>query len=148
VGLVLGERLGDLRARAVARAQEERARRSDAGARARGRREAGVQRHAGARQQLAAARQLEDVVRVASVGRAAMHRDQTAVAQLAQVVGDQALAPAGQRAQLADAPVAARQLAQQPPTQWVPGQPEERRRRTLAISRCGDHTSEDYIKRV
>ena len=95
------------------------------GAWARGRRQARVQRHAGARQQLAAARQIEDVVGVAAVGGAAAHRDKTTVAQLAQVVGDQALAPARQLAQLADPPIAARQLAQQPPPQRVPRQPQE-----------------------
>src|SRR5918995_6055 len=77
---------------------------------------------------LAALRQLEDVVAVAPVGRAATHRDETAVAQLAQVVGDEALAPARERAQLADPPVAAPQLAQQPPPQRVPRQPQEPRR--------------------
>ncbi len=79
-------------------------------------------------QQLAAARQIEDVVGVAAVGRAAAHRDETAVAQLAQVIRDEALAPARQRAQLADAPIAARQLAQQAPPQRVPRQPQKRRR--------------------
>ena len=87
-----------------------------------------MQRRAGARQQLAAARQIEHVVGVAAVGGAAARRDQAAVAQLAQVVGDQALAPARQLAQLAHAPIAARQLAQQPPAQRVPRQPQEPRR--------------------
>ena len=87
-----------------------------------------MQRGPGADEQRTAARQLEDVVRVAAVGDAATGRDQAAVAQLAQVVGDEALALIGERAQLADPPVAARQLAQQPPTQRVAGQPQKPRR--------------------
>ena len=66
-----------------------------------------VQRDAGAGQQLAAARQIEHVVAVAAVGCAAAHRDEAAVAQPAQVVGDQALPPAPSSAQLAHAPIAA-----------------------------------------
>ena len=62
-------------------------------------------------EQLTAARELEYVVGVAAVGEAAPGRDESALAQLAQVVGDQALWPAGQRAQLADPPIASRQLA-------------------------------------
>ncbi len=150
-GQLLGERLGHLRARAVAGAQEQHARRAPAalapGACAARQRKARVQRRAGARQQLAAARQVEDVVGVAAVGGAAPHRDKATVAQLAQVVGDQALAPARQRAQLADAPIAARQLAQQPPPQRVPRQPQEPRRRALAVFRRGD-TRGEYIKSV
>ena len=87
-----------------------------------------MQRGAGGGEQLAAAHQLEDVVGVATVGEAATRGDQPAVAQLAQVVGDEALAVAGELAQLADPPVAARQLAQQPPAQRVAGQPQKSRR--------------------
>jgi hypothetical protein len=87
-----------------------------------------VQRGAGADEQLTAARQLEDVVGVAAVGEAATGRDQSAVAQLAQVVGDEVLSLIGELAQLADPPVAARQLAQQPPTQRVASQPQKPRR--------------------
>ena len=101
VGQLLGERLGHLRARAVAGAQEQHAREPRAAARAHrrvpGQRQARVQRDAGARQQLAAARQIEGVVGVAAVGGAATHRHKATVAQLTQVVGDQALAPARQR---------------------------------------------------
>jgi hypothetical protein len=126
-GQLPGEHLGDLRARAIARAQEQHARERRTAltprASARRRRQGRMQRGAGARQQLSAARQIEDVVAVAAVGGAATHRNQATVAQLAQVVGDQALAPARQLAQLAHAPIAARQLAQQPPPQRVPRQP-------------------------
>ena len=94
----------------------------------RGRREGRVQRDAGAREQLAAAREIEHVVGVAAVGGAATQRDQPTVAQPAQVVGDQALAPARQLAQLAHAAIAARQLAQQPPPQRVPRELQKPRR--------------------
>ena len=86
-----------------------------------------MQRGAGADEQLAAARQLEHVVGVAAVSEAATGRDQSAVAQLTQVVGDQALSLGGELAELADPPVAPRQLAQQPPTQRVAGQPQKPR---------------------
>jgi hypothetical protein len=102
-----------------------------------------VQRHAGAHQQLAAAGEIQYVVRVTAVGGAATHRDQATVAQLAQVIGDQALAPVRQVAQLADAPVAARQLAQQPPPQRVPRQPQEPRRGALVSARAGDHSADN-----
>ena len=87
-----------------------------------------MQRGAGAGEQLTAAHQLEDVVGVATVGEAATRRDQSAVAQLAQVVGDEALSLVGELTQLTDPPIAARQLAQQPPAQRVAGQPQKRRR--------------------
>ena len=81
------------------------------GAWAGNRSQAGVQRHAGARNQLAAAGQIEDVVLVAAVGCAAAHRDKPTLTQPAQVIGDEALPPAGEAAQLTDPPIAARQLA-------------------------------------
>ena len=106
-----------------------------------------MQRGAGAREQLTAAREIEHVVGVAAVGEAAARRDQPAVAQLAQVVGDQALSLAGQLAQLADAAIAVRKLAQQSPTQRVTGQSEKARRRRVC-SRRGDHRAGEYIKMV
>jgi hypothetical protein len=102
-----------------------------------------VQRHAGAAQQLAAAGQLEHVVGVAAVGGAATQRDEASVAQLAEVVRDQALPPPGQLAQLAHAPIAARQLAQQPPPQRVAREPQEARRRAVAMSRRGYHPGDN-----
>jgi hypothetical protein len=83
-----------------------------------------MQRRPGARKQLAATRELEDVVAVAAVGGAAPHRDEAAVAQLTQVIGDQALVPARQLTELAHAPIAAGQLAQEPPPQRVSCQPQ------------------------
>jgi hypothetical protein len=79
--------------------------------------------------QLAAARHVERVVRVASVGEAAAREHETAVAQPAQVVGDEALALARELAQLPHAAVALAQRAQQPPAHRVAGEAQERRRR-------------------
>ena len=87
-----------------------------------------MQRGARADEQLTAARQLEHVVRVTAVGEAAARRDQPAVAQPAQVVRDEALALVGELAQLADPPIAVRQLAQQPPPQRVARELQESRR--------------------
>ena len=141
-GQLFGERLRHLRTRAVAGAQEQHPRRcggTPAVTWARGRDQTRMQRSAGARQQLAAAREIEDVVGVATVRRAAAHRDDTPVSQLAQVVRDEALAAARERAQLPHAPIAACQLAHQPPPQRMPREPQKPRRRTLATGRCGDH---------
>ena len=93
--------------------------------------QAGMQRAAGRRQQLPAARQVEAVVGVAPIGRAAPHRHQPLGPQPPQVVGDQALRSSDQGAQLAHLSIAAPELAQQPPAQRVPGQPHEARRRDI-----------------
>src|SRR3954468_7506673 len=111
-----GEALGHLRARAVARAEKEHARERRArlltGAAARSRCETRVQRNTGARQQLAAPGEIQDVVRVAAVRGAATHRNEATVAELAQVVGNQALLLADQLAELAYTAIAVGELAQ------------------------------------
>ena len=61
--------------------------------------------------------------------RGSARRHQSAVAQLTQVIRDQALALPGQLAQLADTPIAARELAQQPPAQRMAREPQKPRRR-------------------
>ena len=80
----------------------------------------------------ATALELEHVVGVAPVGGAPPRRHQPAVAQPPEVVRDEALPPPGELAQLADAQIALRELAQQLPAQWMPGEPQERRRRHAA----------------
>ena len=89
---LLGRRLGDLE-RALLPVHRNSTRGAAPRRRGVGRRGLGgrMQRGVGARQQLAAACEIEDVVAVAAVGGAAPHRDQATVAQLAEVVGDQAL---------------------------------------------------------
>jgi hypothetical protein len=90
-----------------------------------------MQGGAGRGQQLTAARQVDAVVRIPAVRRAAPHGHQPAIAQPGQVIGDQVLRLAEQGCQLADLPVTAGQLAQQPPAPRFPGQPQEPRRKLL-----------------
>ena len=72
--------------------------------------EPGVEGLPGLGQQLAAAGQVDAVVGIPAVGRAAPGGHQPARPQPAQMVGDQALRLAGQVRELADLPVAAGQL--------------------------------------
>ena len=69
-------------------------------------------------------------------------RDHAALAQPAQVVGDEALALPRQVAQLADTPIAARQLAQQPPAQRVARELQERRKEGAAITLRDDTSNQ------
>ena len=108
----------------------------------------GCSARAGAGQQLAAAREVERVVGVAAVGRAAARRHEAAVAELAQVVRDQVLRLADQRASARHPAVAAGQLAQQPPAQRVSGQLQETRRRALAIGYRSRHRHQQYIESI
>ena len=143
---LLGQRLGHLRARAVARAQEQHARTgSPAGAgapRARAAaRDAAPRRRA---QQLAAAREIEAVVGVAAVGRAAAHADTSPPSRSwREVVGDQALRPADERAELAHPPIAARQLAEHAPAQRMAGERQEARRGDGPTQVGGSHARHD-----
>ena len=87
-----------------------------------------MQRGRGVGEQLPARDQIEAVVGVAPVRGAPPHGHQPAATQLAQVVRRQALPLADQRRELTDLPIAARQLAQQPPPQRVSRQPQKPRR--------------------
>ena len=143
---VLEQRLGDLRARAVPRAQEQHPRLAPRAARRRarsGRRRReptapGCSAPPAACSCSPAAREVDRVVAVASVGRAATRGDEPAVAQLAQVVRHQALRLADELGQLPHGPVAAHELAEQPPPQRMCHQPHEPRRviRWARTSRC------------
>ena len=84
-----------------------------------------MQRGAGPDEEVAAARQVESVVGVAAVRGAAAGRDQSCVAQLAEVVRDQVLGLAGERGQLADPAVAAGELPQQEPPLRIGDELEE-----------------------
>jgi hypothetical protein len=132
---LLDERLGDLRPGAVARAEEQHPRagglrRSIPPARRRrGEAQGRMQGRAACRKQIATAREVERVVGVASVGRAAVARDNSLGSQPAEMVRDQALRPLDQPTQLANASVAARELAQQPPAERIGRQPQEAGRR-------------------
>ena len=83
---------------------------------------------AGVAEQLLAAVEVEAVVDIATVGCAAVRRDQLGPAQCAQVVGGETLRQLERAHQLAHAAVAPRELAQQAPPQRVPGELEEHRR--------------------
>src|SRR6266568_2150978 len=100
-----------------------------------------MQRRAGRGEQLTAASEVEAVVGVAPVGRAAAHRHQPARAELAEVVGDETLRSPEQAGELADLAVAAGQLIQQPPSQWMPGELQKARRGEI-------HARARYIKQA
>jgi hypothetical protein len=127
---VLDERFGDLRAGAVAGAQEQQSRASASwlGDIRRRRRDGktGVQRVPGVAEEVAAAQQIGAVVDVAAVGRAAARGDDAGLAELLQVVGDQVLRLADELDELADAPIAAPELVDQLPAQRIAEQPEDR----------------------
>jgi hypothetical protein len=96
-----------------------------------------VQGPAGPSQQLGEPGQIEAVVRLATVEGAPVHPYQPGLAELAQVVGDQALGLAHQGSQLSNPTVAVRQLPQQSPPQGMPGETQDRRR-ALDLA-DGDH---------
>ena len=84
---------------------------------------------------VAAARQVEDVVGVAAVGQRC-GASRPARRRAADAGGRRpGLRRRRERAQLAHAPIAARRLAQQPPAQRVPGQPQEAGRGTVLAAR-------------
>ena len=110
-------------------------------AQARAQRQPRMQGPARLDQQLAAPCQVDAVVGVPPVSRAAPGGDQPAAPELTEVVGDQALWLAEQVGELADLPVAAGQFGQQPPAQRMPGQPEEPGRSALHT----DHNRSNQI---
>jgi hypothetical protein len=129
-GQLAEQRLGDLRAAAVPGAEEQHPSPHPVGPGGLALQlgpgtEARMEGQPGLGQQFAAAGQLDAVVGVPAVGRTSPRRHQAARAELTQVVGDQALRLAQQPRQLADLPVGAGQLGQQPPAQRMPGQPQE-----------------------
>ena len=89
--------------------------------------ERGVQRSGRGSQQGAHAIELEAVVEVTTVRGAAARGDELTGAQLAEVVGREALRQAERGGQLADAPIAGRERLQQAPSHGMPGQPRTRR---------------------
>jgi hypothetical protein len=78
-----------------------------------------MERGARRREHLAAALEIDAVVGVAPVGRAAARGDELRVPQAAQVVRDEVLRYTDRRRQLADAPVAPRQLGEETPAERV-----------------------------
>jgi hypothetical protein len=84
-----------------------------------------MQRAARGLQLLPAARQVDGVVAVPSIGRALTRAHEPVSAQLTQVVRHQALPLAEELCQLPHGPVAVHELPQQPPTNRVCRQPQE-----------------------
>jgi hypothetical protein len=70
-------------------------------------------------EELAAARQVEHVVAVASIRLAATAGDHPTGAESTEVVGDQVLRQPQPGTQLADPQLAVRQRGQQPPAEWM-----------------------------
>jgi hypothetical protein len=90
-----------------------------------------MKRRAGPGEQLLAALQIQQVIGVAAVRRAAPTGDHLLGAELTEVVGDKALAQLKPRAELPDPPIAVCQLGQQPPAHGMPSELEKARRRPL-----------------
>ena len=95
---------------------------------------------AGGGQQVTHTGQIDRVVGVPAIGRAAPRRHQTGIPQLAQVVRDQVLRLTDQARQLVHHAVAPGQLAQQPPTQGMPRQLQELRRGDIRVNLLRTHT--------
>src|SRR4051794_12593454 len=89
--------------------------------------ETGVERHPGCGEKFATAGQLDPVVAVSTISRAAPHRYESTTAQTTEVIRNGVLRLADPRAQLPDSQVAARQLRKQPPAHRVRRQLQERR---------------------
>jgi hypothetical protein len=107
-----------------------------------------MQRTAGASQQLGAAIQLEQVVGVSPVGCAAPARHHTPVPEPAEVIGNEILRQLQPRAELADAPIAVRQLDQQPPPDWVAREPKKARRSRPCRRHVNGHPRDDTSNRI
>ena len=128
---VVEQRFGDLGPRAVARAQEQhprspaRAVRSWTLGRRRAEAQRRVQRSPCALQGIAAGVEVDGVVAVAAICRAAVRGHESAFPEQTQVVRHQALRLVDQRHELPHRPIALHELAQQPPPQRVRGQPYE-----------------------
>ena len=103
-----------------------------------------MQSGAGAGEQLGATIDIHAVVGIASIGGAAPHGNQPVRPQLAEVVGNQILRLADEAHQLADPPVAARELGQQPPSNGMPHE-HQRAWRMKAPAR-GRRTHADKIR--
>ena len=96
-----------------------------------------MQRRAGSLQLFSARREMDGVVAVASIGRAATRAHEPAVAELAQVVRHETLLLADERRQLANRAVAVRELAQQPPPQRMRDELHESRWIAASVVRLG-----------
>jgi hypothetical protein len=101
-----------------------------------------VERGAGGAEQVAAPQQIDAVVDVAAVSRAAPRGDEARRAQLREVVRHQVLWPVQHFGELTHTAIAAGQLTDELPTLRVGDQPEELLRRT--IDRISAHVQKLY----
>ena len=85
-------------------------------------------------EELAEAGEVEPVVGVAPISRALAGRHQPSRPELPEVVRDEVLGLSHQLSDLADPPVAAREVAQKLPAQWVRDQLQELKRRFVSSS--------------
>ena len=92
-------------------------------------------------EELAEAGEVQPVVGVAPISRALPGRHQTPRPELPEVVRDEVLGLPHQLSDLADPPVAAREVAQKLPAQWVRDQLQELNRRF--VSGSSDHVMQD-----
>src|SRR5205085_2642179 len=95
----------------------------------------GEEREAGVAEEDTATEEIGAVVDVATVGGASPRAHDPGVAELRQVVGDQVLRLPYELHELAHAPIAAPELADQLPLQWIAEHPEDLRRL------CQTHTA-------
>ena len=147
-GAVLEQRLRDLRPGAVPGAEEQDERRSavarrDGGGRGGGEPDARVKGGSGGAEQVAAAEQIDPVVDVAAIRRAASGADETRIAELGQVIRDQVLRLAQPFGELTNPAIAVGQLTEQLPALWVGDQLQELMRRAIdrGDAHAGDITS-------
>src|SRR5690606_26830303 len=106
---VFDERFGDLRTRAVARAEEEQARPTTARLHLASRwprREPGMEEATGVTEQVPTAGQVRPVIDVSAVGGAAAPGDEAGASELGQVIGDDVLRLCHQLHEFADSAIA------------------------------------------
>ena len=84
-----------------------------------------MERTASRRQQSADAGKVEPVIGVPPVGGASPRRDETAMPELAEVIGDEVLRLADKFGEFVDDPVASGELPEQPPAERVPRKLQE-----------------------
>src|SRR6059058_1925100 len=100
-----------------------------------------MERTSGVREQLAASKEVRSVVDVSAVGGASPGGDDAGVAQLGEVVRNEALRLAKQLRELTDASVAPGQLGEQLPSMGVSDQREDRRSGRVGHGHATDSTS-------
>ena len=107
-----------------------------------------MERGAACREQLAAAGEVESVVRLASVEGAAPSLHDPLRLQPPEVVGNERLRSLEQAGQLVHTPVAVRELDEQPPAERMGGQPQKAGRALALRCRRTSHTGDIHQTRL